>query len=66
VISDWLKYRYIYHVPLALLATGLELIAVMLMAIGLTLDSIVHQQRLAFERDILNTPVTMLRDRTKA
>jgi hypothetical protein len=36
------------------------------MAIGLTLDSIVHQQRLAFERDILNTPVTKLRDRTKA
>jgi len=66
VISDWLKYRYIYHVPLALLATGLELIAVMLMAIGLTLDSIVHQQRLAFERDILNTPVTKLRDPTKA
>jgi glycosyltransferase involved in cell wall biosynthesis len=66
VISDWLRFRYIYHVPLALLATGLELIAVMLMAIGLTLDSIVHQQRLAFERDILNTPVNKLRDRTTA
>src|ERR1700722_5642586 len=57
VIGDWLSYRYIYHVPLALLATGLEIIAVMCLAIGLTLDSIVHQQRLAFEREILNTPV---------
>jgi len=66
VITDWLKYRYIYHVPLALLATGLELIAVMLMAIGLTLDSIVHQQRLAFERDILNTPVSKRPDPTQA
>jgi glycosyltransferase involved in cell wall biosynthesis len=66
VIGDWLSYRYIYHVPLALLATGLEIIAVMCMAIGLTLDSIVHQQRLAFEREILNTPVTRSQGRTRA
>lgn len=56
VLRDWISYRYIYHVPLALLATGLEIIGVMCMAIGLTLDSIVHQQRLAFEREILNSP----------
>jgi glycosyltransferase involved in cell wall biosynthesis len=63
VIKDWMSYRYIYHVPLALLATGLEIIAVMCMAIGLTLDSIVHQQRLAFEREILNSPVARTQDR---
>ncbi len=57
VFRDWISYRYIYHVPLALLATGLEIIAVLCLAIGLTLDSIVHQQRLAFEREILNSPV---------
>ncbi|MGZ3383080.1 MAG: glycosyl transferase, partial [Isosphaeraceae bacterium] len=66
VIGDWISYRYIYHVPLALLATGLEIIAVMCLAIGLTLDSIVHQQRLAFEREILNAPVGRLQDRLKA
>jgi glycosyltransferase involved in cell wall biosynthesis len=57
VFRDWISFRYIYHVPLALLATGLEIIAVLCMVIGLTLDSIVHQQRLAFEREILNSPV---------
>lgn len=56
VIQDWLQYRYIFRVPLAVLATGLEIIAVLLMAIGLILDSLVHQQRLAFERDLLNAP----------
>lgn len=66
VLSDWLRFRYIYHVPLALLATGLELIAVMLLAIGLTLDSIVHQQRLAFEREILNSPVSNRRRSSQA
>ena len=56
VVRDWIKFRYIYHVPLAVLATGIEILAVVFMAIGLILDSLVHQQRLAFERDILNFP----------
>jgi len=54
VMHDWITYRYIYHVPLAVLATGIEILAVVFMAIGLILDSLVHQQRLAFEREILN------------
>ena len=53
VLNDWVLYKYIYHVPLAILATGCEIVAVLLLAIGLILDSIVHLQRFAYEREIL-------------
>lgn len=54
VLNDWISYKYIYHVPLAILATGCEIVAVLLLAVGLILDSIVHLQRFAYERDILS------------
>lgn len=54
VFEDWIRERYIYHVPLAILAAGLEVVAVLLMAIGLILDSITHQDKRAFERELLN------------
>jgi glycosyltransferase involved in cell wall biosynthesis len=64
VVHDWIAYKYIYHVPLAVLATGLEIFAVVFIAIGLILDSLVHLQRLAYEREILNSPpVEFRRDR---
>ncbi|WP_211471084.1 glycosyltransferase family 2 protein [Collimonas humicola] len=49
VFDDWIQYRYIYHVPLAILATGLCIASVMALGIGLILDSVAHQQRLEFE-----------------
>ncbi|MQR02581.1 glycosyltransferase family 2 protein [Glaciimonas soli] len=49
VFHDWIQYRYIYHVPLAILATGTCVAAVMALGIGLILDSVAHQQRLEFE-----------------
>ena len=52
-IFDWLDYRYVYHLPLAVLATGLEITALMSFGIGLILDSVVHMERLAYERDLL-------------
>lgn len=54
VIYEWIHERYIHHVPLAILATGLEIIALLLVAIGLILDSITHQDKRAFERDLLD------------
>jgi glycosyltransferase involved in cell wall biosynthesis len=54
VLNDWILYKYIYHVPLAILATGCQIVAVLLLAIGLILDSIVHLQRFAYEREILS------------
>ena len=53
VIEDWIRHRYIYHVPSAILAAGLEIIAIMLLAVGLILDSIAHQDKRIFERDLL-------------
>lgn len=54
VFDDWVREHYIHHVPLAILATGLEIVAVMLGAIGLILDSITHQDKRAFERELLS------------
>ena len=53
VFNDWFSERYIHHVPLAILASGLEVVAVLTAAIGLILDSIIHQDKLNFERDLL-------------
>jgi glycosyltransferase involved in cell wall biosynthesis len=53
VFEDWITQQYIYHVPLAILATGLEMIAVLMFAIGLILDSTAHQSRRAFELGLL-------------
>lgn len=54
VFQDWFREQYIYHVPLALLATGLEMVAVFLFGIGLILDTTVTQDKRSFERDILH------------
>jgi glycosyltransferase involved in cell wall biosynthesis len=54
VFQDWVRDQYIYHIPLAILATGLEIVAALLIAIGLILDSIAHQDKRAFERELLN------------
>jgi glycosyltransferase involved in cell wall biosynthesis len=56
VIQDWIQYQYIRHVPLAILATGLEIVAASMFGVGLILDSIVYQKRLDNERQILNFP----------
>lgn len=56
VIQDWIQYQYIRHVPLAILATGLEIVAALMLGVGLILDSIVYQKRLDNERQILNFP----------
>ena len=53
VFTDWIFYKYIYHVPLAILATGLGLISIIFFTVGIILDSIAHQNRLEFEQRIL-------------
>lgn len=54
VIQDWIAFHYIHHVPLAILATGLEIVAVTTLGVGMILDSIVYQHRLEYERQLLN------------
>lgn len=53
VFSDWIRYQYIYHLPLAVLAAALEIVAVMSFGVGLILDSISHQEKMRFEKDLL-------------
>lgn len=53
VLLEWLQHRYINRVPLAILATGLMILAALFGAIGLLLDSIAHHDRRNFERDLL-------------
>lgn len=53
VVTEWLETGYIYHVPSAILATGLEVISVILGAIGLILNAITMQNKQDFERALL-------------
>jgi glycosyltransferase involved in cell wall biosynthesis len=55
VFQDWFNGGYIYHVPLTILATGLEIVALLLAAIGLMLDSITHHDKRNFERDLVGS-----------
>jgi len=54
VFDDWLTHRVIYHVPLAILAASLELLAALTIGISLVLNSITRQYRMKCERDLLN------------
>jgi glycosyltransferase involved in cell wall biosynthesis len=53
VMNDWIQFRYIYHVPLAILAAALEMVAVMMAVVGLILDSMIHHQKMEYERCML-------------
>jgi hypothetical protein len=53
VLWDWMRFHYIYHVPLAILAASSVVVATVLLAVGLILDGIAHQQRMRFELALL-------------
>ena len=54
VLNDWINYRFIFHVPLAILATGMEIVAALFFTIALILDSLAHQDRRNFEAKLLS------------
>jgi len=54
VFSDWLQYRFIHHVPLAILAAASVIVATVLLAIGLVLDGIAHQEKRHYELHVLD------------
>ncbi len=56
VFADWFRYHYIHHVPLAILAAASVVVSTVLVAIGLILDGIAHENRRRFE-------VALLRER---
>ncbi len=47
-IHDYLRHRYVYHVPLAILATGLSLLSALSLSCGLLLDTIVRHRKEEF------------------
>ena len=53
VFDDWFRYQFIFHVPLAVLAASSVIVSVVLLAVGLMLDSIAHQQKMNYELTIL-------------
>lgn len=53
VLEEWVRTKFIHRIPLAILASGLEIIAIIMVAIGLILDSIAHQSRQDYERALL-------------
>ena len=57
VILDFIQDGYIDHVPLAILATGLEVVSILLVAVGLILDSINHQDRRRAEKDLMDSNI---------
>lgn len=64
-VVDYIRTRFVYHVPLAVLASGLAIVAVITFGIGLMLDSLANQQRRDFERHLLQCRRThsLLRNR---
>ena len=54
VLREYMATRYITHVPLAILATGIEMIGGVFITIGLVLDSIAHQASIDFEVGFLH------------
>jgi glycosyltransferase involved in cell wall biosynthesis len=47
-IMDYVRYSYVYRVPLAILATGLVLLAALSLTCGVILDTLVRYQREQF------------------
>jgi len=54
VFQDWFTHKYIYHVPLAILATGFGLISIIFFSLGTILDSIAHQHKIDFEQKVID------------
>ncbi|MGA3170930.1 MAG: glycosyltransferase family 2 protein [Chthoniobacteraceae bacterium] len=58
-IMDYIRIRYVLHVPLAVLATGLDVLAALALVCGFVLDTIVRYEREQFflrMRDFKDAP----------
>lgn len=53
-IIDYIQYEYVYRLPFAVLAASLEIMAMLLLSIGLILDTAVKQHREQIELRILD------------
>lgn len=53
VVLEYIRFHYIYKVPTAILATGLELLAMMFFMCGLILDTFIHKQNQTYQLELL-------------
>ena len=54
VVIEYVRFHFVYKVPSAVLASGLFGISVMVFLCGVILDTISHNERAAFERQLKN------------
>ena len=52
-VTDYIGHGYVYHVPLALLATGLEIVALLMLVVGLILDQSSYYNKYNFESKLI-------------
>ncbi len=52
-IADWIQFRYVAHVPLAILASALMLASLIFLAVALVLDAVADRSRRDYELRIL-------------
>jgi len=57
VINDWIIHKYIYHIPLAILSTGLGIVAILSISLGLILDAVTRQHNVDYEHKMLDASV---------
>ena len=54
VIAEFIKFKYIYKVPSAILATGLVTLSIIIFQCGVILDTIVKQHRENYELRLID------------
>lgn len=54
VIAEFIKFKYIYKVPSAILATGLVILSIIIFQCGVILDTIVKQHRENYELRLID------------
>lgn len=54
VVKEFIETRYVSHVPLAILATGMMIFSLVLFSVGLTLNTIIRIHRYDFELKLVN------------
>ena len=55
-IVDYIKFKYVHHVPLSILAAALEMLSLNLLTCGLILDTVVKNERKNYELRLLDYP----------
>lgn len=54
VINEFILYKEINHIPLAILSVGLGIVSVLSFSLGLILDAITHQHNVDFEHKLID------------